>query len=49
MLDLLDGICPHPDLVAAVHPTPYLVTVVAAMCGWLPDAEDRHLRPVVPA
>jgi len=30
-------------------PTPHLVTVVAAMCGWLPEPEDRHFRPVVEA
>ena len=29
--------------------TPVLVTVVAAMCGWLPEPEDRHFRPVVEA
>jgi hypothetical protein len=30
-------------------PTPHLVTVVAAMCGWLPEREDRQFKPVVEA
>jgi hypothetical protein len=41
LLDLLSLIEPHPDLVAAKHPTPLQVTESAALMGWLPEPEDR--------
>ena len=46
VLDLLPLIEPHPELVAAMRPSPRQVTESAALMGWLPDDEDR-LRPAV--
>jgi hypothetical protein len=49
VFDLLSLIEPHPDLVAAKHPTPLQVTEAAGLLGWLPDDDDRLFRPAVSA
>ena len=46
VLDLLSLIEPHPELVAAMRPSPREVTEAAGLLGWLPEPEDR-LRPAV--
>lgn len=46
---ILAVIEPHPDLVAAISPTPQQMAEAAGLLGWLSDPEDRWFRPAVGA
>jgi hypothetical protein len=46
---LLPAIEPHPDLIAATYPTPRQVAEMAALTGWLSDADARWIAPAVKA
>lgn len=35
---------PHPDLVAAIRPTPRQMWEAALVLGWFPDVQDRQFR-----
>ena len=40
---------PHPDLVAAIRPTPRQMWEAALVLGWFPDVQDRQFRAAASA
>ena len=40
---------PHPDLVAAIRPTPAQMWEAALILGWFPDDRDRPFRAAASA